>query len=123
MAAHGRFGFPRQSRLLLPADYRRVFAKAVRVSDQNFTLLARAGTEHSDGPQLGLAIAKKHIPRAVRRNLLKRIARESFRIRRDDLPTIDVVVLARAGANRSDRRSLRKSLDRLWADLSGKMRR
>jgi ribonuclease P protein component len=52
----------------------------------------------------------------VDRNKLKRLARESFR--HQDLPALDFVVLARAGAADADRLVLRASLDRHFAQLA-----
>jgi ribonuclease P protein component len=46
----------------------------------------------------------------VDRNRLKRLAREAFR-KQQQLPLWDFVVLAKAGADRADRASLRDSLN------------
>jgi len=53
----------------------------------------------------------------VDRNKLKRLAREAFR-HQHALPSWDFVVLARAGADRAERRVLRASLDRHFEQLS-----
>lgn len=65
--------------------------------------------QHGGGPaRLGLAIAKKQLPRAVDRNRVKRIVRESFR--EHQLQDYDVVVLAR-------RETLTATNDELFASL------
>jgi ribonuclease P protein component len=108
------FGFPPQSRLKKPADYKRVFAKPVKSSDQYFTLLAiRNEFNH---PRLGLAIAKKNIRKAVHRNVIKRVVRENFRMQQQ-LGNIDIVVLARKEAVDAPLDSLRKSLEKHWLKL------
>lgn len=61
-----------------------------------------------------MAIAKKNIKRAVDRNLVKRVIRESFRHQRNRLKGIDTVVLSRRGLPLHDKKRLRESLDRLW---------
>ncbi len=80
-----------------------------------FKVLARRGA--ASAPRLGLAISRKHTRTNVRRNLLKRLARESFRMHVDRLPPWDVVVLSRAGAREADRKALRAELERLWSLL------
>jgi len=42
--------------------------------------------------RLGLVIGKKQAPRAVTRNLVKRIAREAFRTRRADFDGFDLLL-------------------------------
>jgi ribonuclease P protein component len=109
------FSFPPQLRLKKPAEYKKVFAKPVKSSDQYFTLLAIKND--LDHPRLGLAIAKKNIKKAVHRNVIKRIARESFRMRQQSLGNMDIVVLARREAADAPLDLLRKSLERHWLKL------
>ena len=46
----------------------------------------------ANAPRLGLVIGKKLAARAVQRNLLKRLARETFRQARRELPAYDLVL-------------------------------
>ena len=46
-------------------------------------------------PRLGVVVPKKNISRAVQRNYCKRIARELFRLRREQLGSLDIVLLVR----------------------------
>lgn len=108
-------GFPRAARLLKPAEFRRVFQRARRAQDAHFTILAR---HNGDAPaRLGLAIARKQVRRAVDRNRIKRIVRDSFRHRRGELHGLDLVVMARARAVQADRATLHASLAELWQQL------
>lgn len=107
-----RRDFPRAVRLLNGADYQRVFKQARKASDQHFTVLARANP--GAGARLGLAVAKKQARRAVDRNRLKRLIRESFRHHQDLLAGLDLVVMIRPACLRSDNASLRLSLEKLW---------
>lgn len=109
------FSFPPQLRLKKPAEFKKVFAKPVKSSDQYFTLLAIKND--FDYPRLGLAIAKKNIRKAVQRNVIKRTVRENFRIKQHDLGNIDIVVLARREAVDVPLDLLRKSLERHWLKL------
>jgi len=105
--------FPRSHRLLKGADYSRVFQQAHKASDKWFTILARCNDGGS--ARLGLAVAKKQLNRAVDRNRLKRLIRESFRHHQSELQGLDLVVLVRSGCLQQDNASLFVSLDKLWA--------
>jgi ribonuclease P protein component len=108
-------GFSPDQRLHTPAEFGRVFAEPARSSDRYFTVLARPSGRSA--ARLGLTVSRRAAKRAVDRNKLKRLARESFR-QRSALPPWDFVVLARAGADRADRRALRASLDRHFEQLT-----
>jgi len=68
-------------------------------------------------PRLGLVIAKKNVSRAVDRNRVKRILRESFRLNQGLLPAVDIVILARSGVGSLDKDAIRIKIDKLWQDL------
>jgi len=109
------FGFSPQLRLKKPVEYKKVFARPVKSSDQYFTLLAIKND--FDHPRLGLAIAKKNIRKAVHRNMIKRAVRENFRMQQQSLGNIDIVVLARREAVDASLELLRKSLEKHWLKL------
>lgn len=64
--------------------------------------------------RLGLAISAKSVPRAVDRNRIKRVTRESFRLHQAQLGPFEIVILARNGAGRANRQQLAEALARLW---------
>lgn len=82
------------------------------MSDANFVLIGLVVDQPL--PRLGLAIGKKVANRAVDRNRLKRLIRETFRCSRPVLPRDDFVVLARNGAKTLSTAAIRHSLTRLW---------
>ena len=51
---------------------------------------------------------------AVRRNLVKRLVRESFRLHQHGLPDADIVVNARSGVRTGDNSAILRSLERHW---------
>ncbi len=116
------FGFSKKLRLLGAADYQPVFKNArYKVSCQYILILAVAS--NVSRPRLGLVIAKKNIAKAVERNRVKRIFRESFRHNQSLLPALDIVILARSGLGSLDNTQVHKNIERLWQELINKTRR
>lgn len=89
-------GFSRDRRLLASAQFKAVFDHTpYRISSKYLLLLARPNdVGHA---RLGLVVSKKNIRRAVARNRVKRLARETFRTRLPSLDALDVLFLARSG--------------------------
>ncbi|SEA17985.1 ribonuclease P protein component [Microbulbifer marinus] len=113
------FGFAKPLRLLNAAQYRAVFNdNQIRAAHPNLLILAR----HNDlgHPRLGLVIAKKHVRNASDRNRIKRIARETFRLRQHELPAVDAVLLARPGVADLDKAALAKLMNKLWRKLANR---
>ena len=112
-----RFG--RDARLLDGKAFAPVFRRSRRFADRYWTVLVHdpdlgSDGERASGARLGLAIAKKRARRAVERNRIKRVARESFRHRRTALGARHVVVMNRDAAATAGRAELRAALDTLW---------
>lgn len=104
--------------MLRPGEFEAVFKQASRSGDACFTVLGRR-SEAAGGARLGLAVSKKAAGNGVERNRLKRIARESFRLHRGELPDIDIVVLAKPPARTKSNAELFRSLEQHWTRLIG----
>jgi len=104
--------FPRQARLLLPREFDTVFQSGRRERGRFFVCVVAAGLGVS--ARIGFAVGKKHLPAAHDRNLVKRLARESFRARREQMPIVDLVLSPNREVSRGDRVSLRRDLDLLF---------
>ncbi|MFK8018979.1 MAG: ribonuclease P protein component [Pseudomonadales bacterium] len=112
------FSFTKQCRLLCAADYGPVFEQAdFKVSSKTILILARHNTQGI--PRLGLVISKKNVRLAVDRNRIKRLVRESFRTT-TNLPTVDIVFLARRGLAEQSNVALSREIERLWGVLTKK---
>lgn len=108
--------FNKRARLLKPAEFSRVFKQAIRSSDRLLTILAISN--HLSYPRLGLAISKKNAKRAIDRNRIKRVIRESFRLNQGKLPGIDCVVLAKPATRLATNAEIAESLDKHWNRLT-----
>jgi ribonuclease P protein component len=109
------FGFSQQFRLKKATEFSNVFSNPVKSTDRYFTILA---IPTSFGhPRIGLAITKKIIRTAVRRNVIKRTVRESFRLQRQVMGSMDFVVLVRKDAVDASVGALRVSLTKHWLRL------
>lgn len=109
-------GFPKSVRLLKATEFKRVFDHTeLRSSSPQLLLLAAANEDNH--ARLGFVIAKKQIKHAVDRNRVKRIVRESFRHHQEQLPSVDFVVLGRAGLAELDNSQIRAMIDALWFRL------
>ena len=108
-----RATFPRAARLLTPADFARLRGISRRIGSASFAAeIAPAAT--ASCARLGLAVSRRVSKRAVRRNRIKRIARDSFRRQRANLPACDILLIARSEANLRSNAELRAELERLW---------
>jgi len=108
--------FQKRARLLNAVEFNRVFDKAVRSSDQYFTVLARPND--NEIPRLGLAISKKRARFAVTRNRLKRLIRESFRHKQHELCCADFIILAGQQCSNANNSRLLQSLEKHWQKLN-----
>ncbi|HER35527.1 MAG: ribonuclease P protein component [Halothiobacillaceae bacterium] len=89
--------FPRAVRLLTANDYQGVMRGRERVHTPHLMLALRC---QALGPaRLGLAVSRKRVRLAHERNRIKRVAREQFRLALAELPGMDIVVLAKPGAD------------------------
>lgn len=68
-------------------------------------------------PRLGLIIAKKQIKKAVDRNYIKRVVRESFRLQQHQLPLFDIIVIAQKQCLVMNHSELQDCLNQLWQKL------
>jgi ribonuclease P protein component len=95
-----------------------VFSGGRKSADRLFTILYRPND--LDLPRLGFAIAKQRVRLAVKRNRLRRLVRESFRLGRAQLPAVDIVVMARSDAATATNQNVIASLNLHWQRLASK---
>ena len=88
-----RYSFRPQHRIRLPSEYSAVYGAKTRESRGPLTAYALPNT--LGHPRLGMSVSRK-VGTAVRRNRIRRLIRESFRLLQHDLPQgYDFVVVVR----------------------------
>ncbi len=109
--------FPRHVRLTRPGEFQHVFERGRhrRLSGQG--LMARVRENDVQQARLGLAISKRNLRRAVDRNLVKRLARESFRRYQSQLPAVDIVILSQPSLLGMPNSDISKQLDLIWQQV------
>ncbi len=85
-----------RARAMRRADFARVTGSGRRVSTRYFLVFLER--RYDDGPaRLGITVTRK-VGNAVRRNRIKRLVREWFRLRKPLLGARDIVVIAKREA-------------------------
>ena len=109
--------FPREKRLTRAESFRRVFERGRhrRFQEQGFLLRVRESESHH--ARIGLAISKRVLKRAVDRNRIKRLVRESFRMHFETLPAVDVIVQVNSGLVSLPNTDILRQLEILWSRI------
>ena len=115
-AATPNLRLPPERRMRRPAEFKRAYAAGKRLGNEFFTVNAQANGLGC--ARLGMSIAARILRRAVDRNRVRRLIRESFRVHQLGLPAIDIVIGARAGVLAADNAQLRGALERLWLKVN-----
>ncbi len=105
--------FPREYRLTEKRQFDAVLStRTILLKSGSFRLYATANQEF--GARLGLIVGKRQLKRAVDRNKVKRVLRETFRTRRSTLPALDIVVQL---ADRPRTDSVSEEVASMWPRL------
>jgi ribonuclease P protein component len=136
----GSSSFPRSARVRTPQQFKATFSQGRRIGAGLFRLHVRllestpavgsaqqpdaaaepphkrseSALEDTPIARLGISVSKRVAAHAVERNRIKRIARDSFRKCRTQLPSGDYVLLAQREAADAPPAALRTALSSLW---------
>ncbi len=108
-------GFPKKQHLRSKSEFQSVYSARQRLSGRYYVFYYR-GNE-TGVPRLAVVTSRRNVPKAVTRNLLKRLSREVFRHRQENLSPVDVIVVAKPQATTGSRQELRQCLDELFSQL------
>jgi ribonuclease P protein component len=101
------FVFPRRYRLTRREGFSRILQQRAQISIW-FALHSQPNAEPC--ARLGISVSKRIVPSAVNRNRIKRLIRESFRVRENTGVTRDIVVRLRKPLGKQDKTQARTVL-------------
>ena len=106
--------FPNSYRLTKTDEFSSVFGFRKALKGTHFLLHYRLRTAAEvAGARLGMVVAKRLLRRSVDRNLIRRLARENFRMMHCRLPSRDLILRLAARPEPLDRRALADEIRRL----------
>ena len=116
------FTFQPECRLLKAAEFKAVFDHAMyKVHQPGFMLLAIQRSAESSQSRIGIVVAKRKIKRAHERNRFKRLTRESFRLHQQQLSALDIVIMAKQGADHIQNPDMHQELQTAWRMLQNRV--
>lgn len=107
--------FPRHHRLIEKKDYQSVLDHSFKINQKH--LLAFCKPNELNYARLGIIVGKRSARQAVKRNQIKRILRESFRLHQHQLAGLDVVVIGRQQSDKVSKQAFQEDIDKLWKKL------
>lgn len=110
-----RYRFSPQNRLRSKGDFDKVF-QGVRVGSKAFVVYAKPDSI----AKIGIIISKKNVKLAVRRNRIKRMAREWYRLH--PVQHVQLVIIANRAADALTNVEIQQCLDRLLQRLQARLK-
>ena len=90
-----QFSFGKHERIKKRKDFLKVYEDGVRVNSKNFIVIL--SRNQAGDKRLGITVTKK-VGNAVKRNRIKRLLREFFRLNKEALPdSFDIVIIVKKG--------------------------
>ena len=111
--------FTKKQRLLTPAAFKEVFDAPERKLHQTH-LMAFVRSNNADIPRVGMAITKRKVPTAVKRNLVKRQIRENFRLQNYKLENKDIVFIVKKPLKGIDNTDLKNQINNIFKKIEKK---
>ncbi len=110
------FCLPKKVRLLKRAQFLTLSKKGKKVHTDCFIAIVLKGTAKNN--RIGITVSKK-VGNAVERNRIKRIIREYYRHKKDNISgPMDINIIARKGLTTLSNRQLIEKLDKLFTKIA-----
>lgn len=101
--------YPRDWRILKPAEYQQVFKHAKAIRGKELTLLYISNS--LSHPRVGMAISNKHSGNVVQRNRAKRLIREFFRQHMREIGGYDLVYVSKPSLAKVSNKKINDALE------------
>lgn len=109
---HKRYKLGKERRLLTQNNFQQVYSQATKFREEGLTVLVRPN--QLAYARLGVSLSKKQIPRAVDRNRIKRLIKESFRYHQDTLGHWDIICCGYKTLLEHTNIEIKTCLESLW---------
>lgn len=110
-----RYGFPGRYKLKKTDEFSSVFSFRRRIYGE--CLVLHHQPNGLETPRLGIVVGKKVARRAVARNYMRRVLREWFRLNREQIGALDLVIRVQKPFARADRERIQQELQNLLLRL------
>ena len=110
------YSYSRKYRLASKQEVQSVFAARPKKVSRQYLLILYTPNQ-LDYARLGIIAGKQHLRRAVDRNRVRRVIRESFRQTKAALSGLDLIVLIRSSCSKVETKTIRNDIDHLWQTI------
>lgn len=110
-----KFSFKKKDRILKRREFLQLKRDGKKIQDRNFIVIYSEGRVEKN--RIGITVSKK-LGNAVKRNKIKRLIREHFRMNRDKITEfVDINVIAKKKAGEISADMVFKSLDGIFKKI------
>lgn len=114
------YKLPKQAKLIKTDEFSSVFNFRKRIATSHLVVHYQPNAQQK--PRLGLVVSKKKAKHAVRRNYMRRVLRELFRLRQHEIAPVDLVITVQNTFAKSDFRQITLEFDMLISKLNHRVK-
>lgn len=105
-----------KKQLFQKADFTQLFDSAIKKHGRFFVVYYQKD-EVQILPTLGFVVSKKYTGTSIKRNLIKRLVREYFRLNQHDLKGLKVMLVVKKNIGAAQKNELHQDLEQLFSFL------